>query len=302
MKKGLIITGAAVIAAAGILAGCGGSSGSTAATTASNAASADRAEEITAQSIAQMASDNMADADSYSFDGDTQMKYAVASSGMSMDMDMDIKLSGEGVVDTHESHIVMDMDMSVLGQEQKITNESYTVEEDGKYMVYSKTEGTGSDGSWKKAESGSNVDFERLNNMNVYQKIADGEIEATLSDGEKVNGKDTYRLDAVIPGELFREVYSAMGQEATQGISEIDFSNANARCELYIYKDSGLPARTYMDAKEYGESIFKQAMSQAGSEAELEITVDEFDVDMTMDNYNNIDSIDIPTDVSSVVQ
>ena len=52
-----------------------------------------------------------------------------------------------------------------------------------------------------------------------------------------------------------------------------------------------------MDAKEYGDSIFKQAASQTGSADNIAVSVDDFFVDVTMDNYNAIDKIEIPADV-----
>ena len=301
-KKGLFMTGAAVLAAAGILAGCGGAANTGTTTTGSTDTTTASAEAVTAQSVAKMVSENMTDVKSYTFDSGSRMGYSMSASGVNMNMNMDMKLAGEGVVDSHNVHMTMDLNMSAMGQESTTKNEAYALEENGKYVVYSKTEGEGSDGKWTRAENDTVIEFDKLNNIDVYKEIADGKIEATLSEGEKINGKDVYKLTAVIPGELFEKAYAALGQDSSGGIAGMDFSSGTADCELYIYKDTGLPARTYMDAKNYSENIFKQALTQSSENTEdIEVTVETFDVDMTMDNYNTIDKIEVPAEVLSAV-
>lgn len=236
---------------------------------------------------------------SYSFNGETKMNYAVSSSGMDMSMKMDMKMDGEGVVKSQQAHMNVDLDMEMLGQNIKTKSEAYAVEEDGKYVVYAKTEGGSAEEGWIKQESDTKIELEKMNNINIYKQIAEGEIEAVLSEGEKINGKDTYKLTAKLPGEIFQEVYTAMGSDTSAQMSAIDFTQASADCEIYIYKDTGYPARTYMDAKEYGENIFKQAISQTSSSDSITVTVDDFYVDITMDNYNTIDKIEIPADVKA---
>jgi len=57
-----------------------------------------------------------------------------------------------------------------------------------------------------------------------------------------------------------------------------------------------------MDAKNYSENIFKQALTQSSENTkDIEVTVETFDVDMTMDNYNTIDKIEVPAEVLSAV-
>ena len=300
-KRGFIMMGVAAIAAAGVLAGCGGNGGNNTATTAAGGSTV-APSDATAQTVAKMAYENMEKVKSYSFDGDTKMNYSMSASGVDMSMNVDMNINGEGITDTNEAHVIMDLKMDMLGQDMSTKNEAYAVKEDGKYTVYSKSEGEGMDEGWQKSEDDTTtVEFESLNNMNVYKQIADGKIEAELSEGEKINGKDVYKLTCKIPGEIFQETYSAMGQDSSSGMAGIDFSQASADCDLYIYKDSGLPARTFMDAKEYGENIFKQAMSQSGSTTDATVTVENFEVDMTMDDYDKIDKIEVPADVKNAV-
>ena len=300
-KRGFIMMGVAAIAAAGVLAGCGGNGGNNTATTTAGGSTV-APSEATAQSVAKMAYESMENVKSYSFDGDTKMNYSMSASGMDMSMNVDMNIEGEGILDTHEAHVLMDLDMQWLGQDMSSKNEAYAVQEDGKYTVYSKSEGTGADEGWQKSEDDTTtIEFENLNNMNVYKQIADGQIEAELSEGEKVNGKDVYKLTCKIPGEIFQETYAAMGQDSSSGMAGVDFSQATADCDLYIYKDSGLPARTFMDAKEYSENIFKQAMSQSGSTTDASVTVENFEEDMIMDDYNKIDKIEVPADVKNAV-
>lgn len=297
-KKSFITIGAAAIAVAGVLAGCGGGAGTQTTTAKSSSdATIETVEEVTAQSIAKTVSEKMDEVKSYSFDGERKMNYAVSASGTDMSVKMDMKLNGEGVVESKQVHMNADMDMEMLGQEIKVKSEAYAVEEDGKYVVYTKSEGSGVEEGWTKQVTDTKIEFDKLNNLSVYKQIADGNIEAVLTEGEKINGKDVYKITAKIPGEIFQETFTALGSDSTSQFSTIDFSAASANCELYVYKDTGFPARTYMDAKEYGESIFKQAASQTGSADNIAVSVDDFFVDVTMDNYNAIDKIEIPADV-----
>ena len=294
-KKSFITVGAAAIAAAGVLAGCGGAAGTE--TTTAKDATVETIEEITAQSLAKTVAENMDAVKSYSLNGETKMNYSVSASGMDMSVKMDMDMTGEVVVESQQAHLKADVDMEMLGQNVQVKSEVYAVEEDGKYVVYTKSEGEGVDEGWTRQESVTKLELDKLNNINIYKQIADGKIEAVLSEGEKMNGKDTYKITTKIPGEIFQEVFTAMSSDTADEFSGMDFSQVSADCEIYIYKDTGYPAKTYMDAKEYGEKLFKQAMSQTESMEEISVSVDAFDVAFTMDNYNTIDKIEIPASV-----
>ena len=117
-KKSFITIGAAAIAVAGVLAGCGGGAGTQTTTAKSSSdATIETVEEVTAQSIAKTVSEKMDEVKSYSFDGETKMNYAVSASGTDMSVKMDMKLNGEGVVESKQVHMNADMDMEMLGQE-----------------------------------------------------------------------------------------------------------------------------------------------------------------------------------------
>ncbi len=316
-KKSMFIAfGAAAVMAAGVLAGCGGSSGGTETTaatgttaetgtdttTAADATTA--AGDVTVESIAKSVSENMKDVKSYARDGGVNMKYGVSAEGTSMDMAAKTTIKGESVIDTKNTHINMDMDMSMMGQSYNMTNEAYgLVGEDGKYVTYTKTSNplTGdNDEKWEKNETESPIDFESLNNIDIFKQIAEGKIKCELSDENvQINGKDVYKITGTIPGEIFQEVFNNMysSSDTTSDVSNMDFSKASADAELYVYKDSLLPARTYMDAKSYMETILKESMAQSTSLEGLEFNIEEFNVDTTMDKYNEIEKIEIPAEV-----
>ena len=288
-KKGFIIIGTTAVLSAGILAGCGGNVTKTGTT-------------LTAEALCKEVSEKLDDIKSYSFNTGTKVDYSVSAQGMNMTMKMDAIMEGESVTESNEAHIKLGYNATMLGQEIKSENEGYAiVDKDGNYVTYSKTTTNGETGKWVKNESDTEIDLDSMRNADVFKQIAEGKIKATLTDGnDKVNGKDVYKIDAVIPGEMFEEVYSNMyggGADTSDAFGGADFSKINAKTELYIYKDSHLPARTYMDIKEYGESLIEQAMSSSGTSQNYTVSFGDFSVDMTMDDYNKIDKIVIPDEV-----
>ncbi len=300
-KKNFILFGTAAVLAAGLLAGCG-SSANTDSTTQTGETTTAAEGTLTAESLCKEVSEKMNDIKSYSFDTKTKIDYSVAAEGIDMTMKMDAVMEGETVTESKESHIKFDYNASMLGQEIKAENEAYaSIADDGSYVTYSKTEKDGEDGKWTKNESETPIDLDNIRNADIYKQIADGKINAVLTDGnDKVNGKDVYKIETTLPGEIFEEVYSNMyggGSETSDAFSGADFSKVNAKTELYIYKDSRLPARTYMDIREYGETLMEQAMSSGGSTQNYTMSFEDFSVDMTTDNYNTIDKIVIPDEV-----
>ena len=300
-KKNFILFGTAAVLAAGLLAGCG-SSANTDSTTKTGETTTAAEGTLTAESLCKEVSEKMNDIKSYSFDTKTKIDYSVAAEGIDMTMKMDAVMEGETVTESKESHIKFDYNASMLGQEIKAENEAYaSIADDGSYVTYSKTEKDGEDGKWTKNESETPIDLDNIRNADIYKQIADGKINAVLTDGnDKVNGKDVYKIETTLPGEIFEEVYSNMyggGSETSDAFSGADFSKVNAKTELYIYKDSRLPARTYMDIREYGETLMEQAMSSGGSTQNYTMSFEDFSVDMTTDNYNTIDKIVIPDEV-----
>jgi outer membrane murein-binding lipoprotein Lpp len=300
-KKNFILFGTAAVLAAGLLAGCG-SSANTDSTTQTGETTTAAEGTLTAESLCKEVSEKMNDIKSYSFDTKTKIDYSVAAEGIDMTMKMDAVMEGETVTESKESHIKFDYNASMLGQEIKAENEAYaSIADDGSYVTYSKTEKDGEEGKWTKNESETPIDLDNIRNADIYKQIADGKINAVLTDGnDKVNGKDVYKIETTLPGEIFEEVYSNMyggGSETSDAFSGADFSKVNAKTELYIYKDSRLPARTYMDIREYGETLMEQAMSSGGSTQNYTMSFEDFSVDMTTDNYNTIDKIVIPDEV-----
>ena len=312
-KKSMFVAfGAAAVMAAGVLAGCGGNAGgdvketaTEAVTDVTDATAVTTAQgDVTVESIAKSASENMKNVKSYALDGGVNMKYGVKAEGQSMDMSVVSKIQGESVLESKNSHITMDMEMKMLGTDYKMTNEAYgLVAEDGKYVTYSKTNNpiTGEEeAKWTKNETETAIDFESLNNLDLFNQIADGKIKAELSNETvQINGRDAYKITGTIPGEVFQEVFSSMygSGENAENVSTLDFSKASADAEIYVYKDSLLPAKAYMDAKSYMETILKESMAGNTSIENIELAIDEFNVETTYDKYNEIDKIEVPADV-----
>ena len=300
-KKGIIFLGSTAIMAVSILAGCGGSGNTDQGNNHTESSTIDANAEISADELAKTASEKLKEVKSYSFKTETKMDYTMSANGDKMDMKMDGIISGESVIDSKESHLKIDYNASALDQDLKMDNEAYIISEnDGSFVSYSKSNGNTESGKWIKSETKNNIDLESMKNSDIIDQIANGKIEASIADGSyKVNDKDVYKLEATIPGEIFEEVYSNMygGAQTSDAFSGADFSQIKAKTEIYIYKDSMLPARTYMDIKEYGEALIQQVIDNASTTQEVETSFGDFFVDMTINDYNQIDDIVIPDEV-----
>ena len=296
-RKSIITLGIAAAMGATVLAGCNADT---------KEKQLDLSVPANAKELAESVLANMENITSVA--GELTEKYSgeTKSSGYSitMDLDMTMKTKGytEGKVDTSYAEMEMEYKMtgleSLIGAEnsnKSLKYEAYSTgsREDGKFTNYVKTD----DGNWTKTEV--SVPITLLDGQSsIYKAIADGKAEAKLAEGtEKVNGKEAYKMESVITGDLFQNALGGVDMAQSAGMDSVDLSKLSIPVTLYVYKDTKYPAKVEMDAKEFGEQMYSQMTSSAVGTTGLEMNLKEFEIEMNFDDYNSVKKFTIPQDV-----
>ncbi|WP_130837323.1 DUF6612 family protein [Lachnoclostridium sp. Marseille-P6806] len=248
------------------------------------------AEELAGQTIQKM-SEVREVSQSVTLDLKATIDSGEESAELSMGMELAIDLNQEPLV-THTNGTVR---LSVLGQDQETKIEMYSVEEDGKYNLYT-SDGT----TW----TGTQADIPKdssLYSRTVYEAIADGGTDAVLEDETKtVNGKDAYVIRVTLTGEFLQDALQQVNS-ALNNMSDnnMDLGEASAPAELYIYEDSLYPAGLDVDAEELGNAMIRSAVGE--TDEDVSFTIGIFHISTILDRFNEVGAIQIPEEVMSAV-
>ncbi len=243
--------------------------------------------ELTVEAIAKGAADALNAAKSISTSSELDFSGSFSYSDTAAEIDMTLNTDAENIISPAASHVTQKMKMSYLDQSYDQTLEFYTVEEDGTSYVY-----TGSDGIWVK--SASTDEDTNFSNTTIFQKIADGEIDATLdSEKEDINGREAYEMTLPIAGDYLEDMIGfSLGESLADSLS---FAGLSLETSLYVYTDTLEPACVSISCEELGESLFEKLIGLTG----VDFSVDDFEIDFTYNSFNNIDEITVPDDVKA---
>ena len=187
----------------------------------------------------------------------------------------------------------------------KIELEQYTEKtEDGATITYERTDG----GQWKKTigekqeSEGTAVEGNpALGLFGMIREAGDNLKDAKLKEETTtVNGKEAYEIDVILNGALVKEVIGKADlklYKAGIDVDSIDWDSVSIPTQLYIYKDSSLPARVKLECTELG-SLFLGSLLEKEIQGTMMDGVDmefrSFTVDASFDRYNEIEEIEIP--------
>ena len=246
-------------------------------------------EGLTAAQIAKGAADALSSATSISTSSELEFSGNFSFGDTSTDLNMTMNTIAETVLDPAASHVLQTMRMSYSDQDYTQSLEFYTVDENGTSYIY-----TGSDGVWAKSVSDEDI---VAANGTVFQKIADGEIDAKLDDEtEKINGRDAYEMSLSIAGDYIKDLLGfSLGESLADGLS---FSNMVLETEVYVYVDTLEPACVSISCEELGKTLFEKLIGLTGTD----FSIDDFDVDFSYNSFNEIDEITVPDDVKAAAE
>ena len=153
------------------------------------------------------------------------------------------------------------------------------------------------------AGSGSVKKLSTFEMIGLLQKAGDSLKDAELKEElVQINGKEAYQINANVGGNLVKELLMQTKEETGKNeidLESIDWDSISIPTELYIYKESTLPARIKMDCSQLGGEILENVIADKTENTMLEGVEFEFktfDVDITIDRYDEIGEIEIPAE------
>lgn len=253
----------------------------------------------TAKSVAAGVEKSMGGVTSASENVEVDFSGSLAVSEVTADVSMHMESSVEETTNPFAAHADTEARISVFGTSTKTKTENYMTMEDGQLITYSNADDSGWEKTTTKLKDSEKDKLMSLYNKDLYSKIADGSQEATLEEStENVNGKAAYILDTTLEGDLLESLFlESVGSESSEevlNLDEIDWEDLSSDVRIYIYKETKQPAKLEMDASEIGEGYMKQILALSAGDDTMDLDVDSFDVNITFDNYNEVEEITIP--------
>ena len=276
-------------------------------------------------SLTNAAITNMGKADSaevkVNSTGDITATYKVMNIGINMSLDTDIDM--EMTRNPERSKGTINLSLGLVGQEQSMNGEFYGEgSKDGTKTTYIRWK----EGNWMKKTKAAQSDASDASSSNsssgpalipnslvqvigLMKAIADESITAELKeDTATINDKEAYQISFMLSGDFLKQFMDAGGM-SLGGLSEsgdsIDWTIVEIPAELYIYKESQLPARITMDCTSIGTQIIEgqlEGYMQDLPIGDIALSVNKYDVDITIDRYDEIEAIEIPAEAKNAAE
>lgn len=231
-----------------------------------------------AQELAGVVKGNMNAVNYFTIEENFRIDAKISAYGQSSDMKMEGKGSGEMQLQPEYGHFNLDMSQRSSAGNVSSKSESYISGTGANAKGYIRTNG----GEWSKDTSVTGIEFDALMEQfagkSLIESVSNGETIADIdNNGGQVNGKDTYKISARVNGDIAGASFS----DSLSSLNAVtgDWSNLYADMDLYIYKDSALPAKITVD----GAELLKGIMEGMGIDCQIREYTGEF----TINDYNN---------------
>lgn len=236
------------------------------------------------------------------------IKSASYSIGMDMAMssegtDFNITTTGNVKMTTDPVEYEMTLDMDMGEELGSMTTTSYLVNEDGKQVLYSGVV-YGGETFWSKQYDASLDSFEQYNAMENIEMYLENAESFKENGTEEISGIETVRYDGTITGEsLENAINNTLGDLGTSldgtdvNTSELFKGIGDLTLSVWIDKDTLTVKKYETDMSEIMSKLFENM--SADDESLAGIDVSKVFLSMTVNSYNDIDSITVPDDVKS---
>lgn len=236
------------------------------------------------------------------------IKSASYSIGMDMAMssegtDFNITTTGNVKMTTDPVEYEMTLDMDMGEELGSMTTTSYLVNEDGKQVLYSGVV-YGGETFWSKQYDASLDSFEQYNAMENIEMYLENAGSFKENGTEEISGIETVRYDGTITGEsLENAINNTLGDLGTSldgtdvNTSELFKGVGDLTLSVWIDKDTLTVKKYETDMSGIMSKLFENM--SADDESLAGIDVSKVFLSMTVNSYNDIDSITVPDDVKS---
>lgn len=235
----------------------------------------------------------------------------VTSMRYDMNMDMTLSASGQtmesntsGVIAYNAEPLTMEMKMTMdMGEQGQLDMVMYAGQEDDNLVLYM-SDGT----NWGKQTLADAAQLEQYNaqdSMGIYLENIDSFQEVGT---EQVNGSDAAKYEGVIANDALNEVMAASGMEEQLAQYGLTGEEAAAIYQdlgdlpvaIWIDKESNLPVKYEMDMTAMMQNIMTKLFENMDIAAEdMDFTVDNMFISMTLYDFNNVDEIEIPEEAKA---
>lgn len=250
--------------------------------------------------------------------GELTGTYEPLNIGLNMNLGTDMDL--EMTKNPERTKGTADISIGAVGQEQVIKGVLYKdTAKDGTKTTYIRWK----DGDWIKRTAAPDGDTDQktskkqgitipssiVQTVGIMKALADGDISAQLREETvMINDKEAWQMDFVITGEFLGQLLDK-GGFTLGGLSidtaDIDWAEIEVPAQIYIYKETELPARITMDCTPIGaqmiESMFTDYMDSLSLEG-IRLKVTSYTLDITIDRYNEIEAFEIPAEAAGAAE
>ena len=146
-----------------------------------------------------------------------------------------------------------------------------------------------------------NLDYKVV--LGIMQKISDGELKAELAEEtEQLRGQEVYRMNISVTGDLLGEIVQALASSQGNNAAvpkDFDISDGDAEIELYIYKETRLPAKLVIDCTALGRAVIRNLLKNSAAGESVSTGTNRFVITADVLAYNTVDEITVPQEVIS---
>jgi hypothetical protein len=137
-----------------------------------------------------------------------------------------------------------------------------------------------------------------LEGAGLLKLIAEQALDADLQEETvEVNGEEAWQINTVLRGPLLKEMLQKSGTRMPFDINDVDWDKVGIPSEIYIYRESELPARMVLDCQDLGSAIFGDMLDQITAEVPVEdikIEISACTIDLIFTNYDGVEPFEIP--------
>lgn len=291
----------------------------------------------TAVSLAKTAVEKMQKAESAAVDMDLDasmnLSYDQLNIGMKVDLAADVDM--EMTKDPQLAGGTQTVRLEMMGQSREFEGRFYLDPSggpgttymqwgDGKWMKktndsgagdgetnHTDTEDPGSSGSsgkeemTEKAQDGSGS-IQVLQAVGLVKAIAEEAMRAELQEETvTINDREAWQIDCTLTGAFLKTMLESYDKSSGSGtgktgpfdLASVDWDAVEVPAQVFIYKETGFPARIRLDCGTIGKELVKGPIDDALGKfplGSISLDVDDCVIDLTFDRYDEIVPIEIP--------
>lgn len=225
-------------------------------------------------------------------DGKIEMEGQSVELGMDMDMDM--------TKDPYAMYMQGEMGTSILGQEETMNMEMYGISVgDDEMELYVTLDGEEWSKSTESTEQSEDTDLGSL--LSLGDDLLDVVDSFKLKEETvQVNDVECYQMRGGIDGKMLQEILDKSGLSESQGnvFGALNLEDSKLPIEINVSKKSGDLVCMKMNLS----SVMEESMASFAGEYATNVEIEGFIMEISYDNLNKVDKIEVPKEVKEAAE